>query len=273
MSVPFATEIYLNLLSDVLAPCVFQGIQSIYDAAVAHKARCSGDVLRLFQDLLKNVVPSWSKETLEGEVTRIKQSTRMGQRLPKLFRAVCEGYTICCAHGRFNLEDPENVLFSSYVHRVYVQVAREFYQNPYLYQHNVSPRELKENQRTAVRCIREAIKGAVIFVLPVDKMLDLFIEGGEPTAPAADGTRAVSVPTGAKPPAPLLQVSLLDPDGVNVADRVFTAYNIQESVPRLLEGEVSENLLSNFLRAPPRLSVENELVQSPISELDFHFRN
>ena len=57
---------YLTMLCDLLTVPIYQGISSIFDAAVEHKNKSGTNIdeLRIFQDLLKNVVPKWPPRSL-----------------------------------------------------------------------------------------------------------------------------------------------------------------------------------------------------------------
>jgi len=85
---------YTILLCDIISPYIYQGFQSIYESAVAYKNKNNVDIdeLRIFQDLLRNVVPNWNNVVLDREVARIKICSKRGELLESLLKTIVKAH-------------------------------------------------------------------------------------------------------------------------------------------------------------------------------------
>lgn len=258
---------YLNMLIGHISIPIYQGIASIYDAACRHKKNTSinSEELRIFQDLLKNVIPKWSPAVLTKEVNRIRMATKMGMTLDAIYTAVMRS-TILLLSGADNVESLKHVprecydkpLFDGYIHRCYVLCAREFYNFPFVFSKHGDPRSLKDNQQDAIRMIRQCAQDALGHSVPLKEVLAEFLIGGDAAATEKDDEPVVI------PPVPFHNtISLLASDGSNVMDKVFSTYNIRESIPSLEGGAaaassptIDKHSISNFLMNDPLLHSE-----------------
>merc|ERR1712227_799609 len=62
-----------------------------------------------------------------------------------------------------------------FIHRCYVECARQFYNSPYLLYHDIRPIERKRNQRDCYDIIKTGIKEAIRKILPVQHILDKYL--------------------------------------------------------------------------------------------------
>lgn len=217
---------YLLTLCELLRVPIFQGISSIYDAAVEYKKKTNTAVaeLRIFQDLLKNVVPKWPQNILEKEVERIHATCKERDLVEDLFRAILKTYILIQTQvpsfakmtyvNRSHFEDPP---FSTFIHKCYILCARQFYNYPFLFVKQCDPKTIKDQQKETLRIIDECISQAIRQSLPLREILAEYLE--EPN------TKKSAFPH---------SVSLLADDGTNVMDQVFSTYNIKETLPNLL---------------------------------------
>lgn len=277
-----AKKEYQTILINILTPLIFQGFQSIYETSRNYKMKnnIKTDELRIFQDLLRNIVPNWSASVLEQEVRRIKIMSKYGDTLDKLLVAIVKANLhIQTMHTDFSNtkyiknETYENVSFTDFIHKVYIQAAREIFNNPYLFSSCVSTKEIKENQKEVLYLIKESIKISFKDVVPLDKVVSEFLEnhqtvnqeisvsllGDEPnkvitkTQPNEFNTQKVpdeQISKLSKPNQnynqlqleynetkknPNQEISLLSTVHGNIADKIFSSLNIQEAKPQLVE--------------------------------------
>lgn len=257
---------YMTILSGYLCVPIYQGISSIYDAAVLHKKKNSVamDELRLFQDLLKNVVPKWNPNILAKEVRRIRTVSKMGNTLDKIFTAVMKA-TVMILSCTTRVESLQHVpklyytspVFEAYIHRCYVSCAREFFNYPFLFSKKGDPKLLKDHQKQALVIIKECIHDAIGHSLPLQEVLMEFLS-------ERDSEPQSVVPFNNT-------VSLLASNGSNVMEKVFSTYNIKEAEPTQQEGgmvqpeeDVSKHTITNFLLEDPRMIQSDTLVQSHV---------
>ena len=127
---------YTQQLIDVLTPNMFDGIKSIYDESkVVFSTQTNQSILNLFRTFLEKV-PEWNNELVEVETERIIKESRCDW-LDDLVTAVFISHTkILTSIGpnmkntRVNLTIPKTINF---VHKCYINLAREIWKNPYLY--------------------------------------------------------------------------------------------------------------------------------------------
>jgi hypothetical protein len=69
----------------------------------------------------------------------------------------------------------KNISTSDFIHKVYIECAREIWNNPYLLYHNYLPIEIKRNQRDCMIIIKDCIKEALRKLLPVKHILSIYL--------------------------------------------------------------------------------------------------
>ena len=69
----------------------------------------------------------------------------------------------------------QNVNVNDFIHKVYIECAREIWNNPYLLYHNYPPIEIKRNQRDCMNIIKDCIKEAIRKLLPVKHILQIYL--------------------------------------------------------------------------------------------------
>ena len=165
---------YTSQLIDVLTPQLFDGIKSIYDEAITmNRVNKSQSLLSLFRSYLEKV-PSWSNEIIENETDRIIQLSKCDW-LDDLLTAVFISHTkILTAIGSSNdnsnidLVIPKTINF---IHKCYINVAREVWKNPYLYDENILGSEYQKNMRTVEDIIKVSVENTIRKLLPVKEIL------------------------------------------------------------------------------------------------------
>jgi len=165
---------YTCQLIDTLTPQFFDGIQSIYDEAkVVHKTNYNKSILLIFRSFLEKV-PSWSNEIVETETNRIIKISNCDW-LDDLITAVFISHTkILTSIGSNNNNSMIDLVIPktiNFIHKCYINIAREIWKNPYLYIENVSGYEYQKNMRTIELLIKESIENTIRKLLPVKEIL------------------------------------------------------------------------------------------------------
>ena len=164
---------YTNQLIDILTPQLFDGIKSIYDEAIKVNGINYQPILVLFRKFLEKV-PTWSSVILETEADRIIKCSECDW-LDDLITAVFISHTKILTSIGTNISNanidvtiPKTINF---IHKTYINVAREIWKNPYLYNSNVPASEYQQNMRTVEMIIKESIENTVRNLLPIKEIL------------------------------------------------------------------------------------------------------
>lgn len=167
---------YTKQLQNILIPRLYEGIDSLYDEA--SKNNNSEDVLSYFQTSLRDI-PKWNQDIIENESNRIIEVSDC-EWLDNLITAVFISHTKILTAVKINSDDEKIDIsvprITHFIHRCYIEVAREIYKNPYLY--DKSNRDIKEkhrNLRDALIINGECISNAVRSLLPIKSLLNKYL--------------------------------------------------------------------------------------------------
>jgi len=172
---------YTTHLSNILTPLILEGLQSIYKEAVVIAEGKENELLKIFQSCLKRI-PKWNTAMIEKETNRIINSSHSYGWLNDLIKATLKANLIVLMYNPTlrvqNKLDPsfyQNIKTVDFIHRVYIECARELWNNPYLLYHHFPPIEIKRNQRDCMNLIKDCIKEALRKLLPVKHVLQFYL--------------------------------------------------------------------------------------------------
>ena len=164
---------YTSQLIENLTPHMFDGIKSIYDESkVYQNNNINTSILIIFRTFLEKV-PVWSNEIIEAETERIIQVSKCDW-IDDLITAVFISHTKILAsigtniNANIDLTIPKTINF---IHKCYINIAREIWKNPYLFDDNLVGSEYQKNMRTIEVIIKESIEYTVRKLLPVKEIL------------------------------------------------------------------------------------------------------
>lgn len=166
---------YTITLVNILTPLIFQGLNSLY--VEAKRISDKDNTLKNFQTFLR-AVPRWNNELISNETSRVLSNCKCADWLNDLIKAVIKSNIIILTNKNLNNIDSkfyEEVDFDNFIHKIYIECAREVWNNPYLFFDEYSPIELKRNQRDAISLIKDAIKEAIRKMLPVKHILKEYL--------------------------------------------------------------------------------------------------
>jgi hypothetical protein len=170
---------YTTQLINVLTPLIYEGLQSIYQDAL--KISTPDNILKNFQSFLQRV-PKWNNEIISNDTQRIMNNSKSYGWLEDLIKATLKANIIVLTYNptvRNQVKiDPtlyQNVKLEDFIHKIYIECARELWNNPYLFYHNYPPIELKRNQRDSIQLIKDCIKEAIRKILPVKYILNIYL--------------------------------------------------------------------------------------------------
>lgn len=170
---------YTIQLINVLTPLVYEGLQSIYSEVI--KISNSDNVLKNFQTFMQRI-PKWNNEIIHNETQRIMNNSKSYTWLEDLIKATLKANIIVLTYNPTVTQqikvDPslyQNIKIDDFIHKIYIECARELWNNPYLFYHQYSPIELKRNQRDSIILIKDCIKEAIRKLLPVKHILQIYL--------------------------------------------------------------------------------------------------
>jgi hypothetical protein len=158
-------------LVNLLTPLIYEGIQSIYDRALKD---FESTVLKYFQNFLSEV-KNWSQLMIDEEYSRIKD--KMPPYFESLLKATIESNITLLTSCSLNNSNPVvlDTDAKKFIQLVYIETAREFYNNPILFYDKYTPAEIKKNQREALDIIKQSIQNAIRKVLPMEDIVNKYL--------------------------------------------------------------------------------------------------
>jgi hypothetical protein len=179
---------YTTQLVNVLTPLIFEGLESIYQEALTNSPE--ENVLKNFQLFLKRI-PKWNNEIISRETDRIMNNSKSYSWLEDLIKATLKANIVVLTYNpslknQIKLDPSfyQNIKINDFIHKIYIECARDLWNNPYLFYHKFPPIELKRNQRDSIISIKECIREAIRKLLPVKHILQIYLgeemESGEP---------------------------------------------------------------------------------------------
>jgi hypothetical protein len=164
---------YTKQLVNTLKPPIYDGIKSIYeDAKQIYKSNSSTSLLYIFRTLLEKI-PEWNNELILNETDRIIECSKCDW-LDELVTAVYISHTkILMSIGnsnsnKINLTIPKLINF---IHKCYINIAREIWKNPLLFSEDISGYEYQKNMNIIENIISECIENTIRISLPVKDIL------------------------------------------------------------------------------------------------------
>ena len=164
---------YTHQLVDTLKPYLYDGLKSIYDDAKdLYKSNSSTSLLFIFRTLLEKI-PEWNNELIINETDRIIECSKCDW-LDELVTAVYISHTkILMSIGnsnsnKINLTIPKLINF---IHKCYINIAREIWKNPLLFSEDISGYEYQKNMNVIESIICNCIENTIRISLPVKEIL------------------------------------------------------------------------------------------------------
>jgi hypothetical protein len=166
---------YTMHLINALTPLIYEGISSIYDDA---KTNSPNEELKLFQSLLRKI-PTWNDHLIEQETNRIVKQSSKGDIIEDLIKAVIKSNIMILTNTppdkKDNIKIKHDITTAKFIHNSYIEVARNIFQNPYLFYHKYNSFELKKNQRESNEIIKKSIEQSIRKLLPMNIILQNYL--------------------------------------------------------------------------------------------------
>ena len=170
-------------LINILTPHIIDGIKSIFKES--YRMCLDNDeeekYLMTFQNLLSNI-PNWNESTIEDEVNRIISASNCNYLtdLISCVHIIQLKILTCVRVGQkqkaISIDVPT---LNKFIHKVYINNARQLYSNIYLFENNVPPLTMQKNNRELEVLTRECIFNTVRESIPVESILRAYLDETE----------------------------------------------------------------------------------------------
>ena len=169
---------YTKQLTNILVPYIFEGIKSIYETSKGVcKLNNDSNVLMRFQEQLSQI-PKWNQEIIDDEYNRIIENSGCDW-LDELVTAVFLSHTKILTSiktskkkNKINLKIPK---IDHFIHKCYIESAREMWKNPYLFSDNYNQCDYQRNLRDCNNIINDSIQETIRKLLPVKNILKEYL--------------------------------------------------------------------------------------------------
>ena len=179
---------YTEFLKYIMSPLIYEGIKSMYQKSIEKEKECiellktdprakNPGVLKIFQHFLKNI-PTLNANLIEIEMIRIRDSSKHADIFEKLIRAVMKSHIILLTYNAsgkqcklVNEKLHEKIDIKTFIHKIYIECARQFFDSPELFWHGFQSLDLKKNQRESIKIIENAINISIKEMLPMNDII------------------------------------------------------------------------------------------------------
>ena len=231
---------YTKQLINIISPVIYQGIKLIYNESKNKSIEDEeiNSCLSYFQNSLSEI-PKWNQITITEKYEKILEYSKCDW-LDDLLTAVFVSHTKILTSintnknkNKINLQIPKVDFF---IHQCYIEVAREFWKNPYLFDDTVNNFEYQRNRRDAVQIIENVIAETIRKQLPVKNILKEYL-GSEYSE--------------------------------DINDNIESSNNITDNLRKLVKNEIEncskEKLSALNIEQPESISEDNSLTKEDIN--------
>ena len=173
---------WCSRLVSIFTPLVTEGIKSVFNES--WKICVDNDeinkYLMTFQNLLSRI-PKWNNNIIEEEKKRIIERSGCDylEDLITCVHIIQLKILSCIRVGnkqkKIDISIPD---VDTFIHKVYIQVARKVYSNVYLFEKNISPLQSQMNNRELEKIIQECIMLAIRESIPTEAIIKAYMDEG-----------------------------------------------------------------------------------------------
>jgi hypothetical protein len=171
---------WCSRLVSIFTPLVADGIRSIFNEAwkLCVDTDELNKYLMTFQNLLSRI-PKWNDVIIEQERKRIieKSGCNYLEDLITCVHIIQLKVLTCIRVGnkqkKIDISIPK---LDTFIHKVYIHVARKVYSNVYLFEKNVTPLQYQKNTRELELIIQECILVAIRESIPTEDIIKAYMD-------------------------------------------------------------------------------------------------
>jgi hypothetical protein len=171
---------WCSRLVSIFCPLVIEGIRSIFNES--WKMCVENDevskYLMTFQNLLSRI-PKWNNVIIEEECKRIIERSQCNylEDLISCVHIIQLKVLTCIRVGnrqkKIDISIPK---LETFVHKVYIQVARKIYSNVYLFEKSITPLQYQKNSRELEQIVQECILLSIRESIPTEEIIRAYMD-------------------------------------------------------------------------------------------------
>ena len=171
---------WCSRLVSIFTPLVIEGVRSIFNES--WKLCLDNDevnkYLMTFQNLLSRV-PKWNNEIIEEERKRIVERSGCNylEDLITCVHVIQLKVLTCIRVGnkqkKIDISIPK---LDSFIHKIYINMARKVYSNVYLFEKNLTPLQVQKNNRELEVIVQECILTAIRDSIPTESIIRAYMD-------------------------------------------------------------------------------------------------
>jgi len=172
----YTIQLYINQMSNVIVPIIYDGYKSIYDESFRLKPN---EGIKTFGQFLRDM-PNWSENIVNNEVNRINFEAKLGDYMFQLFNIIMMSIIMVMTATPNKLKSkitiPKSITFNKFIHAIYVHAAEKIFTNPYLF--NIEGKEdeiIAKDRQLVHEYITKAIDSAITSLTPLTYILDNYM--------------------------------------------------------------------------------------------------
>lgn len=167
-------------LMNVLSGHIIDGFRSIFSEAmeVCQTNDEAEKYLMTFQNYL-SMIPKWNQNVVDAEVERIKESSQCKylEDLITCVHILQLKILSCVRTGNQNKKiDIDIPCFKTFLHNVYINIARKLYSNIYLFQIDATPLQQQKHTREFEIIVQTCLMNTIRDNVPVEQLLKQYID-------------------------------------------------------------------------------------------------
>lgn len=226
-------------LVSLLTHHIIIGVDSIYKEAltICINEKEVNKYLMTFQNLLC-AIPQWNPSIIEQETKRIETNSgcKYLEDLITCVHIIQLKALTCIRVGQKSKKIDINIpSVNTFIHNVYINVARKLYTNVYLYEKDLYPLQIQKNKHEVEFLVKEAILLTIRDNIPVEKILQSYMEESEEV-------EVLNMQAQQAAPQPTAANATLNPDSTNNTANI----PVDLSVNPLLTDNKLENYAKDF---------------------------
>ena len=172
-----AKKEYTQQLVNLLKNDIYKGLNTLYQSVKDNE-----NYLEQFQVKLREI-PKWNQDIIDQKYQDFITNTGCDW-LDELLQAVFISNTAILTtvksrnnnHSKIDLTIPK---CSRFLHKCYIESAREIFKNPYLYLNDLDYKETQKNMRETLELISLSIENSIRNLLPMKDILRQYLTGAD----------------------------------------------------------------------------------------------
>ena len=176
-------NIYLQQLTSILTPCMFDSIKSIYNRSCEIAKGSKMSIEYAFKVCLKDLV-NLSQQSIINEVSKIKSLSNSGSYFDNLVRSVIKSHIVLMSYNVSKESCPicdirkYNIDINKFIHECYIELGNQIFNDPRIFIMCLKDGEELNNINGNIRCgnkfdklVKKCISKVVFSFIPVNDVL------------------------------------------------------------------------------------------------------